>query len=369
MLRYFALLADIKSAGLTVRLTQWNYALAFVQQSKNWVTSQDNESALQLWREMEHQAGIRGNGVTFNILFDVASKTGNFVLADMIHKEMENRGIHPNRYNHVSLIHFFGLKQDSDGMLAAYKEMVDSGELIDTVVLNCLISGFLRCGDEGAAEQLYERMKDGLGRKGVMPERDYTTSKIMTQVLMMFAKVGKKHPALKQSFQNSVALTPDLQTYKLLIEHHAVRVGDLGKVTKYLDEMKRLDIPVHATIFLALLKGFFHWGGTPTSAWSKQRLDGVLSALYEARDQRVKDFRIRRWLVLWGMRAMKKCSGDNAEVERMFDEMSLRWDIPLDGQQFLEAVLEKILSDEDMNSPRGNWGGVWQRVKKDGSRL
>ncbi|KAL2206022.1 hypothetical protein CC79DRAFT_1274950 [Sarocladium strictum] len=369
MLRYFALLADIKSAGLTVRLTQWNYALAFVQQSKNWVTSQDNESALQLWREMEHQAGVRGNGVTFNILFDVASKAGNFVLADMIHKEMETRGIQPNRYNHVSLIHFFGLKQDADGMLAAYKEMVDAGELVDIVVLNCLISGFLRCGDEGAADQLYERMKEGLGTENGLPGRDYNTGKVMTQVLMMFAKVGRKHPALKESFQKSVPWTPDLQTYKLLIEHYAVRLGDLAKVTQYLDEMKLLDIPIHATIFLALIKGFFHWGGTPGTAWSKQRLDGVLSALYEARDQKVQDFRIRRWLVLWGMRAMKKCSGDNDEVERTFHDMSLRWDIPLDGQQFMEAVLEKILSDEDMNSPRGNWEGTLKKAKKDGSRL
>ena len=369
MLRYFALLADIKTAGLTVRLTQWNYALAFVQKSKNWVTTQDNESALQLWREMEHSAGVKGNDVTFNILFDVASKTGNFALAEMIHKEMEARGIQPNRFNHVSLIRFFGLKLDTDGMIAAYEEMVQAGELVDTVVLNCLISGFLRSGDEGAAENIYERMKQGKTYKSLMPDRDYTTGKVMTKVLIMFARVGKRHPALREKLQGSVALTPDLQTYKLLVEHSAVRLGDLAKVTKYLDEMRMLDIPIHATIFLALLKGFFHHGGLPDSEWSKQRLDGVLSALYEARDQNVKGFRIRRWLVLWGMRAMKKCSHDNEEVERTFSDMSLRWDISPDGQQFMEVVLEKILNGEDMMSSRGNWEGTWQKVKKDGSRL
>lgn len=369
MLRYFALLADIKNAGLTVRLTQWNYALAFVQKSKHWVTSQDNESALQLWREMEHTAGVKGNGVTFNILFDVASKTGNYVLADMIHKEMETRGIAPNRYNHVSLMHFFGLKQDADGMLAAYQEMIDAGELIDTVVLNCLISGFLRCGDEGAAEHVYERMKDGIQRDAIRHERDYTTGKVMTKVLMMFARVGKKHPGLKATLQKSATLAPDLTTYKLLIEHYAVRLGDLGKVAKFLDEMKQLDIPIHATIFLALLKGFFHYGGTFGTDWSKQRLDGVLSALYQARDEGVKDFRIRRWLVLWGMRAMKKCSEDNVEVVKTFEEMSKRWDIQLDAQQFMEDVLEQILNDHDMKSPHGNWEGTLRRVKKDGSRL
>jgi hypothetical protein len=212
-------------------------------------------------------------------------------------------------------------------------------------------------------------MKEGSSYNSQTSDRDYNTGKVMTKVLIMFAKVGKKYPALRERLQGSVAMSPDLQTYKLLVEHSAVRLGDLAKVTKYLDEMRMLDIPIHATIFLALLKGFYHHGGLPGSSWSKQRLDGVLSALYEARDQNVKGFRIRSWLVLWGMRAMKKCSNENEEVERTFSEMSLRWDIPNDSQQFMEVVLEKILSGEDMMSSRGNWEGLWRKVKKDGSRL
>lgn len=37
-------------------------------------------------------------------------------------------------------------------MFVVYKEMVDFGEFIDIVVLNCFIFGFLCCGDEGVVE-------------------------------------------------------------------------------------------------------------------------------------------------------------------------------------------------------------------------
>lgn len=42
-----------------------------------------------MWREMEIDVGIKGNDVMFNILFIVVCKVGNFVLVEMIYKEME----------------------------------------------------------------------------------------------------------------------------------------------------------------------------------------------------------------------------------------------------------------------------------------
>lgn len=88
MLRYFALIADVKTAGLTLRRTHWNYALAFATKYTARVTPTEMDTALRLWQEMERSPNVKGNEVTFNILFDVASKTGNFALADMIYKEI-----------------------------------------------------------------------------------------------------------------------------------------------------------------------------------------------------------------------------------------------------------------------------------------
>ncbi|KAG5926672.1 hypothetical protein E4U42_003044 [Claviceps africana] len=349
MVRYFALVADVKCAGLTLRITQWNYALAFATKYTKLMTAQEMESAMQLWREMEKEANVMGNYVTFNVLFDVAAKTGNFTLADMLYQEMEKRGIEFNRFHHVSLIYYFGLRLDSDGVRAAYKEMVDSGEMIDTVVLNCVISGLLRCGEEDAAEETYQRMKSAHALAPQMPRRDYMTNKVVTRVLMMFAKVGKKIPELKESLQKSTQLTPDLHTYQLLIQHYAIKVGSLSKVAQYLDEMKQLRIPVHPTLFLALFKGFYRHGGFPGSDWSEQRLSGVLTAMYQAKDANGEAFRIEVWPVVWALRAVKRCSTNDAVLET-FDAMCERWSIVGEQLQFIHALLEKILEDRDLKA-------------------
>ncbi|KAF4505902.1 hypothetical protein G6O67_007803 [Ophiocordyceps sinensis] len=369
MLRYFALVADIKNAGLTLRRSQWNFALAYAAKYASRATAQEMESTLRLWREMECEANVPGNDVTFNILFDVAANAGNFALADMIYQEMEYRGIEYNRFHHVSLIHYFGLKLDSGGIRAAYREMVESGEMIDTVVLNCAISGLLRCGEEGAAEETYERMKSSHSRAPELPKRDYMMSKVIAKVFMMFSKVSKKHPELKETLQATVSLSPDLHTYKLLVQHYAIRVGNLNQVVKYLDEMKFFKVPVHPTIFLALFKGFYMYGGFPGSDWSESRLDGLLSALYQARDMHASDFSIDRWLVIWALRAVKKCSSEEA-VTNTFDAMARRWNIPEDRQPFMHAIYENILRGRDMKSASGNWDeSTNRRSKKDGSWL
>ncbi|KHN95496.1 pentatricopeptide repeat containing protein [Metarhizium album ARSEF 1941] len=349
MLRYFALVADVKNAGLTLRRTQWNFALAFATKYASRPTGQEMESALRLWREMEKKANVMGNDVTFNILFDVAAKAGNFALADMIYKEMESRGIEFNRYHHVSLIHYFGLRLDSGGVRAAYKETVDSGEMIDSTVLNCVISGLLRCGEEAAAEETYEQMKKSHNLATNMPQRDYMMNKVVTRVLMMFSKVGKQHPQLKESLQTNIRLAPDQHTYKLLIQHYAIRVGNLAKVAQYLDEMKRFNISVHPTIFLALFKGFYLHGGFPNSDWSEQRLTAVLTSLYQAKTVQEEAFRIEQWLVIWALRATKKCSSNEAVLET-FGTLAQCWDIKGERQQFLHAIVENILQDKDNKS-------------------
>ncbi|OAA37627.1 pentatricopeptide repeat containing protein [Metarhizium rileyi] len=349
MLRYFALVADVKNAGLTLRRTQWNFALVFAAKYVSRPTAQEMESALRLWREMEKEAKIMGNEVTFNVLFDVAAKAGNFTLADMIYEEMESRGIEFNRFHHVSLIYYFGLRLDSSGIRAAYKEMVDSGETIDTVVLNCVISGLLRCGEEAAADDTYQQMKNVHTLASDMPQRDYTLNKVVTRVLMMFSKVVKQHPQPKEALQTNIQLVPNLHTYKLLIQHYAIRVGNLAKVAQYLDEMKHLNVSVHPTIFLALFKGFYLHGGYPSSDWSEQRLNGVLTSLFQAKNSHGKAFRIEQWLVIWALRSTKKCSSNEAVLET-FDALSQLWDIKGERQQFLHDLVENILQDRDSKS-------------------
>ncbi|PHH73862.1 hypothetical protein CDD82_5229 [Ophiocordyceps australis] len=349
MLRYFELVADAKNAGLTLRRSQWNHALNLAAKHTARTSHRELESTLDLWKQMELNAHIPGNDVTFNILFNVATKAGNFALADFIFREMENRGIEFNRYHHVSLIHYFGLKLDSQGLRAAYKEMVQAGQVIDTVVLNCVISGLLRCGEEAEAEGTYVRMRDNHSLALNLPQRSYMTNKVITQALLMFSRIGKQHPKLRGHFQLGIHLTPDLHTYKLLVQHYAIRLGSLSKVAKSLDEMKYLKISVHPTIFLVLFKGFYRHGGFRGSDWSANRLEGVLEALYVVHDQNARQFRLGRWLVIWALRAVQRCAGTD-DVKRHFAALAQRWDVPPDSHAFMHGIYDNILSGRDLKS-------------------
>ncbi|KAK3899600.1 hypothetical protein C8A05DRAFT_17983 [Staphylotrichum tortipilum] len=376
MLRYFAIMADAKNTGIPLTPAEWNCAMSFAAKSVGTVTETEVEAALELWREMEVDAGVKATNVTFNILFDVACKAGNLTLAEMIYREMEARGHYFNRYHYTSLIHFFGLKLDTSGMRAAYRDMVNAGEMIDTVVLNAVLGGLLRSGEEGPAERLYGRMREAAlgpdtnaagatttntGSTGPdanpapdaddpplmpIPLRTPTSERAITQALLMFAKIGRRHPPSRAAMQRMTLIAPDLQTYRILVNHHGVRRGDLARVAAYIDDMRFFRIPLHHAIFLALFKGFAHHGG-PRSAWSEPRLEGIWRALIAALD--AGGVEVHTWLAVWALRAFARCSS-REKVLDVYDELKARWVMGPADEQFMVGVLSNLVN----NNGKGN---------------
>lgn len=364
MLRYFGVIADIQRSGLRLTRREWNMAISFAARYVGHAGEAEAAAAMRLWKDMETDAGIKGNAVTFNMLFDVSSKAGNFTLAEMLYKEMEKRGLAYNRYHHVSLIHFFGLKQDSDGIRAAYKETVEAGEMIDTTVLNCVIAGFLRCGEEYAAERVYERMKAAHDRARDMPFRNYVNQKVITKVLMMFAKIsraaakargkgkvegegedgeGGDDGALRRHFQKHSPIVPDIQTYRILLNHYAVRMSALDKVAHFLDDMKWFQVPLHGAVFLALFKGFAKYGGRGQQ-WSPQRLDNVWRAFSSALEANTNDLYVDVWMAKWILLAYRKCHPDDEDrVWAVWSELRPRCEtdfVERDIQHFEKFLME-----------------------------
>lgn len=359
MLRYFAVIADVKNTGIPLTTAEWNCAIVFATKYVGRVTDVEVDTALKLWREMELEAGIRATDVTFNILFDVATKAGNFPLAEMIYREMESRGHRYNRYHYTSLIHFFGLKHDTSGMRAAYREMVEAGEIIDTVVLNAMISGLLRSGEEAPAERIYERMKAlSLGPSStnpfspnsppILPVRTPLSDRFITQALLMLSKLSRRHPHAQPHLQDMAPLAPDLQTYRILANHYGVKRGDLGRVAAYLDDMKHFHIPLHHSIFLALFKGFARHGGYPRSPWSEQRLEGIWNALLQALDAAQEGeggIEVRTWLAIWCLRAFAKCAGSRERrVLEVYDVLKARWALSPEEEQFMGDFLSGLVN-------------------------
>ncbi|KAI8625454.1 hypothetical protein F5Y19DRAFT_265618 [Xylariaceae sp. FL1651] len=352
MLRYFAVVADVKNCGFSLTIFEWNTAVSFASRYVSTTTEVEVEAALQLWRQMEKSVNVKANDVTFNILFDAAAKAGKFSLAEMIYQEMTNRGFTYNRYHHVSLIHFFGLKSDSSGVRAAYKEMVDAGEIIDTAVLNCVIASFIRCGEEESAERIYEKMKTSNKDLPVIPHRDYTMSKAITKVLMMFARIGKTHPSMRAKFQQPAILSPDLHTYRILINHYGIQLGNLGKVAQFLDEMKIFNVPLHGAIFLALFKSFAIHGGAG-SDWSAQRLKSVWEAFLGAVDSRADGLHISTWLAMAALKAHSRYATRD-EMLDVYECLRSRWDLDTANSQYMLHYLDNLLKQGDLHT-KARW--------------
>ncbi|KAK0706874.1 hypothetical protein B0T26DRAFT_728425 [Lasiosphaeria miniovina] len=346
MLRYFAVMADVQEAGFPLTAAEWNGAASYAARYVGATTEVETESALKLWREMEFDGSVKATNVTFNILFDAASKSGNFTLAEMIYKEMEARGHHYNRYHHVSLIHFFGLKLDTTGIRAAFREMVNAGEIIDTVVLNAVLSGLLRAGEEDAADRVYDGMKASaastLGKGRELPVRTYMNDKSITSALQMFAKMGRRFPQMQPRFQDMALIHPNLQTYRILLNFYC-KQGNLAKVAQCVDEMRWFQIPVHGAIFLALFKGYAtHGGGFRSATWGEQRLTSVWDALLRCLDSGTPDLEITTWLALWALRAFARCSS-RERVMDVYDALKERWRLSHDDEYFMSDFLGRLL--------------------------
>ncbi|KAI0484445.1 hypothetical protein GGR56DRAFT_25556 [Xylariaceae sp. FL0804] len=355
MLRYFSAVADIRDSGFSLLPNEWNNALSFASRSVARVTETEAEAALRLWREMELSAGVRSNNVTFNILFDVASKAGKFHLAEMIYEQMRKRGMYFGRYHHVSMIHFFGLKQDGRGVRAAYKEMVEAGEIIDTIALNAVISGLIRSGEEESALRVYEKMITSNKNLQMKPVRNYTTNKAITKVLMMFSKVAKTNSSMHSDFQGAALLLPDLHTYRILVNHFGVRLGDLSRVAQFLDDMRPLNIQLHGAIFLALFKSF-HLHGGPRSAWSRQRLESVWASFLNACDSGAEGLYISTQLAQAILRAFARHASRD-EMLDIYRNLSSRWG-DLDAAS-VQSVLRVLNSRLKGGISGDEYGGTW----------
>jgi pentatricopeptide repeat protein len=346
MLRYLSVVDDMKNAAIPLTTIEWNSAISFAARYVAKSTEVEVEGALHMWQEMEQVAGIVANDATFNILFDVACKAGKFALAEMIYSEMEKRGLRYNRFHHVSLIHFHGLQRNGDGARAAYNALVEAGEIVDTVVLNAMISALISSYEANAAENTYERMKRMHKGQAApkLPPKDYLKQRAITRSLKRIAIVAKSDAAVIEKFQKKSIVAPDLHTYRILVNYYATQAGDLAKTAKLLEEMKMFELPVHGALFLALFKGFALHGGIRYTDWTSARLESVWTALLSSIDGGQSDLHISRWMVAWALRAFSKCSGSDRTLAA-WDEVKKRWQ-PNEMEVLFVMEMLKVLVQE-----------------------
>jgi pentatricopeptide repeat protein len=347
MLRYLSVVDDMKATGIPLTTKEWNCAASFAGRYVGRITEVEVESGLRLWKEMEHVAGVRASGATFNILFDMATKAGKFKLAEMIYEEMKNRGHAFNRFHYVSLIHFYGLRADGDGVRKAYKSLVEAGEIVDTVVLNCMISSLIRAYEPQAAEQVYERMKKLHEERSHarLPPNDYRKQREITFELLKMAAWAKRKPSQLKRLQNESVIAPDAQTFRILIQYLAVQAGELHKTVSLLVEMRWFGVPLGGSIFLALFKGFALHGGIRYTQWTQDRLESVWKAYLQAMESQPEKTYVGKWMVIWALRAFAKCSNKSRTLD-VWTEIKDKWK-PQSGElEIIKTLLRSLVEDQ-----------------------
>lgn len=325
-MRYLSVVDDMKFTGLPMAPAEWNSAIAFCGQCFTRITAVDVENALKTWKEMEQEAGVRGGTTTFNILFDMAAKAEKFVLAEMILKEMEDRELGYNRYSRTAFIFYHGLKGDGDGIRRAYRDFVEAGEIVDTVVMNCVITSLIRAGEPAAAEQVYERMKRMHTKLTGhhMPPGNWREVRDLGYLLNRAAQRFRHEPEKLQQLREEQSIAPDIKTYAHLVEYHVSQTGELPRIAALLAEMQHLGLPIHGRFFTKLFKGFTYHGGVRYTSWTRARLEAVWEAMLKVLDHGLDDVRVMKWMVVWAVQAFGRCAGRRRTLE-IWQELRQRW--------------------------------------------
>ncbi|PLB54442.1 pentatricopeptide repeat protein [Aspergillus steynii IBT 23096] len=295
--RYLALVEDMIVSKLPMSRSLWSSAIHLAGRASGNVIKADLVRSIGIWQQMEHLGGIRGDGVVFTILFDIAIKAGQFTVADRLVEEMTRRKISFGRTGKVSKIYYHGLLQDAEGIHRTFDEFVSSGEIVDTAVLNCLLVSFLRAGEAETAEQLYRRMIHGqkTGKQRHIHGPGYTSEFIeyrdkardLNQVLQLSSALRDQLPEHHRALQQAFPMVPDTRTFHILLSHHAYETGSLESFMSTLKDMEMaFTIPPRGMIYLLLFDGFAN-NGRKRKGWTPERLQetwrAYLAVLYESR--------------------------------------------------------------------------------------
>lgn len=307
MVRYLSLIDDMQVAKLPITISEWSSAIYLAGRAFWQVTEYDLGRSIDVWKRMEQQADITASNVTFNILFDIAVKAKKYVFADKVIREMLDRGLHLNRLGRVSFIWYQGWLGDGDAVRRAYRDFVDAGEIVDTLVLNCVMISLIRAQEPAAAEQIYERMKalssdvqnyllrkrqsDGVASQGNQPpsvvqypppgsgkiENEYASNHL-GRILLNSSILATKEPSLHRKLQASMPMIPDETTYRILIDQYAVISGEIDRLSVILNDMTDIGISMNNLYFRLIFKGFYIHGGSKYSQWIPRLLDVVWQA-------------------------------------------------------------------------------------------
>lgn len=353
MQRYLSVLDDMKTAHIHIKRSEWTSAIHLTGRAMGQVSADDVQSALHVWHDMEHRAGLKGGYVTLNVLFNVAIKAEKYSLAETFIKEMQTRRLKPHRHYRVSLLYYHGVLQDGNAVRRAYQDLVAAGDIVDTVVLNAVIAALIRAGEPSAAEHVFERMKRLNAERRVSApghrffNRTWRDRRALGLHLTYESRKLKKQGGMEQlkELQDYAPVAPNSRTYALLIRHQASTAGNIDRVTELMQEMRHNSVPFEGTIFTVIFHGFNSFGGVRYSSWTRDKLERFWTQYLQALNQNLERMWLSRMVVVAALRAFAKCT-DPERTLGVWEEMRELWHPSEEELEDVMRALRKLVPSQ-----------------------
>ncbi|KAF2709434.1 hypothetical protein K504DRAFT_274176 [Pleomassaria siparia CBS 279.74] len=360
MQRFLSILDDMKNAHIHIVRSEWTTAIYFAGRCVGKVSAEELQSALYMWRDMEKRAGVRGGLVTLNVLFDVAVRAGKYTLAEMFLKELLARKLKVHRHFRVSLLYYYGVLRNGDAVRSTYQDLVTSGDVVDTVVMNAVIAALIRAGEPAAAEHVFERMKRLHAQKAAeyqrLLPRDWRKRRSLglhlTHESMRLAETAnkKQHTEL----QDVAPIAPDSRTYGLIIRHHSSTAGNIDRMNELLEEMRHNEVPIDGTIFIVVMYGFSSYGGVRYSSWTRDKLEPLWSAYLNSVETGVQRTWFSSMSVIVALKAFRKCT-DAERTLRAWEEVRRVWEPTSTEKEDVVRALRELVPDHAFFKPSKGW--------------
>lgn len=303
--RYLTLINDMRQGGVPVTRVQWNQTLSSVTKFRPVVTRRDIHIGLVLWKEMERDSERLSDTTTFNILFHLAARSNFKHLPIMVFNEMRKRDIVCDRYTYVNLIVYHGAQGNGSGIRTAYNELLRSGEIVDIVVLNAVMTALIDAGEPSAAQEILTRLKLQLmdQRQESQTHRPGSGTHLKHLKSLITVLKSKGFDANESLQQRNLA--PNIVSFAIFIDYHSSHTADFDKVLALLHDISTCGVYPECSIFQSLFKGFALHGTARYTPWTAARLSAIYDAFMDgeyAIDENVCLWCARAHLVLEGRR-------------------------------------------------------------------
>ncbi|KAI5844159.1 hypothetical protein BZA05DRAFT_177210 [Tricharina praecox] len=321
MLRYLTLIEDMKASKIPITRHEWNQAMSFVLKAFKQTTAAEMRAAYELWAQSEGDHGVNADLTTFNILLDGASNSKSPALAQSILKEMRTRNMKYDRFTYTALMMYHAHIGDGAKIRQVYQGLVDAGEIVDTVVLNTLMTALVIVGEEDDALRIFAFMK----RAGAIAEKSPTPEMVEYRACRSFAQKLKR-PGARNSKRYmeelKVVLGPDIGSFHLFV-HLNCRKANWDRAQDFIRDMKTFGLVLPDSVYLSLLKGFAWWGSPdPYGQWNPARLENVLNVVL---DEQAGLIKWQRVYAVWVVRAVAKVYVNGEVLERVWQEVMQQW--------------------------------------------